>query len=138
MKHNRFLIAGILACLLAFMTGCGGNGSYSVTNPVGEISTPGLLALTYTNFDGIKFGEFFPIGENEILEFHVWVTTDEGSLAIFVTPESDDEDIVYKVRDLQTSEFTFTLDEPGQYNLWLEGDNHKGGYTIEATWKEKP
>ena len=138
MRYKRVLIAGILICILTFMAGCGGNGGYTVTNPVGEISTPNLLALTYTNFDGVRFGEFFPVGENEVLEFHVWVTTEEGSLSIFVTPEGDDENIVYQARDLQTSDFTFTLSDPGQYKLWLEGDHHRGGYTIEAVWKEKP
>lgn len=138
MKKIKYLSLAIIAGLLIQLAGCGGNGGYTVTNPIGEISLPNMLALNYTNFDGVRFGDYFPVGENEILEFQVSILTEEGSLAIFMTPEGDDEKIVYQVRDLQTSEFSFTLDEPGQYKLWLEGDNHKGGYTISAIWKEKP
>lgn len=138
MKYNKLLIASILVCLLPLLAGCGGGSSYSLTNPIGEISTPNLLALTYSNFDGVKLGERYIVGENEILEFHVWVTTDAGSLTIFVTPEGDDQDIIYQARDIQTSDFTFAIDTPGRYKLWLEGDDHKGSYTIEAIWKEQP
>lgn len=135
-------IAAALVCLIAglafLLGGCGGNGGYSVTNPIGEITTPNLLALTYTNFDGVKFGEFYPVGEGEMVEFRVYVQTEEGSLSIFVTPEDNEEMVVYEARDISTSEFTFVLDEPGEYKLWLEGADHKGGYTIEAAWKAKP
>ena len=134
---GKALVAALLAMTI-LLAGCGGGSSYSLTNPIGEVSGPGLLAVNYSNFDGLRFGEFFPVAEGETLVFHVSVLTESGSLSIFVTPEDNEDLIVYRADDIATSEFTFTLTEPGQYKLWLQAENHKGGYTISAEWKENP
>lgn len=134
---GKALVAALLAMTI-LLAGCGGGSSYSLTNPIGEVSEPGLLAVNYSNFDGLRFGEFFPVAEGETLVFHVNVLTESGSLSIFVTPEDNEDLIVYRADDIATSEFTFTLTEPGQYKLWLQAENHKGGYTISAEWKENP
>jgi hypothetical protein len=131
---SKALVAALLAMSI-LLAGCGGGSNYSLTNPVGEISEPGLLALNYSNFDGLRFGEYFPVAEGETLVFHVNVLTESGSLSIFVTPEDNEDLIVYRADDIATSEFTFTLTEPGQYKLWLEAKDHKGGYTITAEWQ---
>lgn len=125
-------------CAMLFLSGCGGNGGYSVTNPVGEISMPDQIAMSYSNLNGTKFGEHFPVGDNEILEFQVAVQTESGSLSIYLTDDNNNDMTVYSAKDIPTSEFEFTLDEPGQYTLWLEAEDHKGGYTITVVWKQKP
>jgi nitrous oxide reductase accessory protein NosL len=134
---RKALVAALLAMTI-LLAGCGGGSSYSLTNPIGEVSEPGLLAVNYSDFDGLRFGEYFPVGEGEMIEFSVSVQTEGGSLSIFVTPEDNEDLIVYRAEDIATSDFTFVLDEPGQYKLWLEAEDHKGGYTISAEWKEKP
>ena len=131
---SKALVAALLAMTI-LLAGCGGGSSYSLTNPIGEISGPGLLAVNYSNFDGLRFGDFFPVAQGETLVFHVNVITESGSLSIFVTPEDNEDMIVYRADDIATSEFTFTLTDPGQYKLWLQAENHKGGYSISAEWK---
>ena len=131
---GKALVAALLAMTI-LLAGCGGGSSYSLTNPIGEISGPGLLAVNYSNFDGLRFGDFFPVAQGETLVFHVNVITESGSLSIFVTPEDNEDMIVYRADDIATSEFTFTLTDPGQYKLWLQAENHKGGYSISAEWK---
>jgi len=125
-------------CAILLLSGCGGNGGYSVTNPVGEIAMPDQIALNYSNLNGKKFGEHFPVGENEILEFQVAVQTVGGTLSIYLTDDNNNDMTVYSAKDIPTSEFEFSLDEPGQYTLWLQAEDHEGGYSITAAWKQKP
>lgn len=123
----------LLLSFLIILTGCTSGGGYQVTNAIGETSTPGMLAMTYDNFNGTKFGDFYPVAPGETVEFLVNVETLDGSLTIYVTPESDENMIVYKAEDIQTSEFSFIIDDPGEYALYLSADDHKGGYVIQVT-----
>lgn len=74
----------ILVLLLSVMllSGCASESGYKLTKPIGEVSTPELLALSYDYFDGVKFGDHFPVASGEIVEFHVNVETRGGSLTI--------------------------------------------------------
>jgi len=123
----------VILALLLLMTGCSSSDGYQVTKAVGEVSTPEMLAMNYENFDGTKFGDFYPVAEGETVEFQVYVETIEGSLTIYITPEEDENTVVYEAEDIPTSEFTFVIDEPGVYSLYISAENHKGGYTITTT-----
>ncbi len=135
MAKKIFLMTIVLMVLLS---GCSSSSSYSLTKPVGEISNPELLALSYENFNGKKFGDFYPLGEGETVEFHVVVETISGSLTIYVTLDDDSDETVYIAEDISTSEFYFTIDEPGEYELYLVGENHKGGYSISNSRTYNP
>lgn len=121
----------LLSTLLLLLSGCSSGDGYHISKPVGEVSTPELLALSYDNFDGLKFGDFYPVAEGETVDFQVNVETRGGSLTIYLTPEDDKNVIIYKVENIPTSEFSFTIDEPGEYALYLEANDHQGGYSIK-------
>lgn len=128
-------------CCLIFVLllfGCSSDKSYSVTKPVGEVQLPELLAMSYDNFQGTKMGDFYPVAEGERVEFKVKVDTRSGSLSIYLRPEENRDTYIYKAENIQTSEFSFTIDTPGQYMLYLVGEDHQGGYAITTVRTMKP
>jgi hypothetical protein len=40
------------------------------------------------------------------------VETLQGSLTIYLTTQDDQNNVVYEAKDIQTSDFTFTIDDP--------------------------
>lgn len=124
--------------LVFLLTGCSSQSSYTVTKPVGEVKLPEVLGMSYDTFNGTKFGDFYPVAEGESVEFQVTVETRGGSLSIYLRPEENKETIVYKAENIQTSEFSFTIDKPGMYGLYLEGKDHQGGYSIKNIRTMKP
>jgi hypothetical protein len=133
---KKMLVLATVFMLL--LSGCSGSSGYSVTKPVGEVSNPVQLALSYENFNGKKLGDFYPVATGELIDFHVYVETRSGSLTIYLTPEDDRDKIIYIAEDIPSSEFSFTIDQPGEYVLYLVGENHKGGYSITNTRTHNP
>lgn len=128
----------LLFTILLFLSGCSSGGGYHLSKPVGEISEPEILALSYDNFDGVKFGDYYPVAAGETLNFQVNVETKSGSLTIYLTPVDDQDTVVYKAENIQTSQFSFTIDEPGEYALYLDANEHQGGYSIKNTRTMNP
>ena len=132
---KKFLL---LFAVLLLLYGCSSESGYKVTKPIGEVSTPELLALSYENFDGKKFGDHYPVAAGETVDFQVSVDTRGGSLTIYLALEDGQGETVFKSEDIQTSEFSFTIDEPGEYALYLEAKDHQGGYSIKTVRSMNP
>jgi hypothetical protein len=58
----------------------------------------------------------------------VKVTTKKGSLDAYIY--KDEEEYSYEGHDIQTSEFTVTLSDPGDYTIKVDSSRHKGSFSF--------
>ncbi len=68
--------------------------------------------------------------EGEPLELEANIITEKGKLSILIYETGNKENIVYEARDIPTSRFMIELTEPGDYELWLEAEDHSGSYDL--------
>lgn len=88
---------------------------------------------SYARFNGDKNYTFTVKEEVLPLVVNVHITTEEGVLSVSVHEKDNPENRPYEGNDLQTSDFTVTINESGKYVISLYADDHKGGYSF--TWE---
>lgn len=118
--------AGLLFLLLLALLGLGGCSfqfGYSGNNSTHEMSG------SYYKFSGDKDKEI-TLEEGETLDILVDIVTKEGIIDVSIM--DDNEVYIYEGNDLQTTSFTVTLSEPGEYTLKVEAKDHKGSFSL--TW----
>ena len=119
----------ILLSLLFMCTASSCESGYKTVN-ARESNTPGIISMSYTSFDGTKIGDFLHVFEGEPLELEANIITEKGKLSILIYETGNKENIVYEARDIPTSRFMIELTEPGDYELWLEAEDHSGSYDL--------
>lgn len=116
----------IMVLMVSNLVSCSG-GSYRIT--IGEInSTQNVMSGKYNSFSGYYFKKV-KLEDGENLKVAFSVDTEKGILNAKVI-DSDGKTI----KTLSTGE-TVTINQPGQYKLQVEGDKHKGNFTL--CWKIK-
>ncbi len=135
-KKTGLLSALIFA--LAFISGCT-YGSGSSTGSV-EINTFSRMSASYQKFSGYKTADLH-VKEGETLEVSVNIVSKKGKLDFIIIRKADKkaeknqkDETVYEKNDLPTSEFRVTLDKPGDYDITVTAEEHKGSYKV--TWQE--
>ena len=116
----------ILALLILSLVACSGSSSIIT---VGEIK-PSENALTgeYHSFSGYYFKKV-KLKEGEILKVKFSAETEKGNLIAKVL---DSEGETIKTLNPDDS---VTLNQSGRYKLQVEGEKHKGNFTL--SWKKE-
>ena len=117
----------ILIVILLGLTGCSRNFTFELGSI--ESNTDTKMKMTYKRFDGVK-DRTLTVKEGEPVEINVAIKTKDGTLNASIYNE--DFDYSYEGKDIPTSTFSVTLDEPGNYTIKVEGDMHEGSYSF--TW----
>jgi uncharacterized cupredoxin-like copper-binding protein len=121
----------ILLMLAGILSGCSRASSFTVVAGV-ENNTKRSMSMTYEKFDGKKMAEEpIHVAKGEEVVVKVDIVTEDGSITVYIAPESDPKDYVLESHDIATSQFTVTLSEEGDYLLRIEADDHKGSYSID-------
>lgn len=121
MKKSAMLL--LLLVLVLSLGGCAANISIgSVAN-----DSEHKMSASYMLYSGTKEREL-TVEDGESVVVTVKVKTIKGSLNAYIYNE--DEEYSYEGHDIQTSEFTVTLDEPGDYTIEVEADKHKGSFSF--------
>lgn len=123
---REMAIFSILSLIIFSLTACSG-GSSIIT--VGEIK-PSENAITgeYHSFSGYYFKKV-KLKEGDTLEVTFSAETEEGNLIAKVI-DSEGE----TVKTLNPED-TVTLSHPGKYKFQVEGEKHKGNFTL--SWNKK-
>ncbi|OPX43456.1 hypothetical protein CLHUN_26030 [Ruminiclostridium hungatei] len=139
---NRLMLLFAALLAIAAISGCTyGSG---VTRGSVEVNTFSKMSMSYQKFSGYKTTKV-KVGDGEAIEVSVAIVTTEGKLDLEISKKTDsgaanrteaekgrEEETIYQGTDLPTSDFKVKLDKPGNYEITVEGDEHKGSYKI--TW----
>jgi hypothetical protein len=119
---KRLWIASVFTLMLVSLVGCSG-GSYTIT--VGEIGTrPNEISGEYRSFSGHYF-KTVKLEDGETLYVTFSEETIKGKLIAKVIDSDGNTKETLKNGD------SVTISEPGQYKLQVEGEKHKGKFTID-------
>lgn len=94
-----------------------------------ENNTSTQMSMSYKKFDGVKDRQL-TVKEGESVEINVDIETEDGTLDAYIYNE--ELEYSYEGKDIETSTFTVTLTEPGEYTIKVEADMHEGSYSF--TW----
>lgn len=120
-----------LLVISGILFSCSGANGPTVVAGV-EKNTKNSMSMTYEKFDGKKESEEpIHVAKGEEVVVKVDILTQDGSITVYIAPESDPKDYVLESHDIATSQFTVTLSEEGDYLLRIEADDHKGSYSID-------
>lgn len=122
-------LIAMLLLLISIFTACSGGFSNSITLSR-EFNTPSSLSMSYMKFNGSKMGEFVHVPEGKTVEIRTSVVTEGGELAIVISRDNKSGEVVYRADNIQTSEFIITISGKGEYLIWFEAKDHKGGYSL--------
>ncbi|MBW8382049.1 MAG: hypothetical protein K0M69_05955, partial [Youngiibacter sp.] len=64
------------------------------------------------------------------VEIRTAVVTEGGELSIIISRDNKNGEVIYRADNIKTSEFTITLSGKGEYMIWFEAKDHKGGYNL--------
>lgn len=121
MKKTALIL--LVLAMMAGLTGCISNLSIGSV----ENDSEHKMSASYMLYSGTKEREL-TVEDGETVVVTVDVKTDKGSLDAYIYNE--DEEYSYEGHDIQTSEFTVTLTEPGDYTVKVEADKHKGSFSF--------
>ncbi len=93
------------------------------------LDTPTAAARTYDRFDGSYFATNITVDTIPVV-LQVEVETYSGSFDILITESENKDNVIDAYRDIQTGQYEITLSDPGMYDVWVEGSDHEGGFTI--------
>lgn len=111
----------LLVLLLSNLIACSG-GSYAIS--VGEVeSTKNSIVGEYNSFSG-KYFKKVHLKEGESYTITFSVTTEKGELIAKVIDSNGETLETLSAGD------TFTLNEFGRYKLQVEGEKHRGSFTL--------
>lgn len=92
-----------------------------------SIHTPGSIAMSYASFNGF-YGILLHLDETEVVHLTIAVTSEAGELNVSI---NDANGISYLNKiAVPSSGFDFKINKPGDYNITLNADHHKGGFKI--------
>lgn len=111
--------------LLFSLAGC--SKSFSFELGAFENNTSTQMSMSYKKFEGVKEKKI-TVKEGEPLVVTVDIETKDGALDAYIYNE--DLEYSYEGKDIQTTNFTVTLTEPGKYTIKVKGDMHEGSYSF--------
>lgn len=120
---KRLLTVLLILAMAIGLSGC----SRSIFIGSVENTSEHKMSASYLMFSGTKETEL-TVEDGETVTVTVKVTTKNGSLDAYIFNE--DEEYSYEGHDIQTSEFTVVLSEPGNYTIKAEASRHKGGFSF--------
>lgn len=107
--------------LVTALVACSG-GSYTIT--VGNIDSKETdISGEYNSFTGHYFKKL-KVGDGEKLTLTYKVSTDKGELVAKVIDKKGNT-----IKTFENGE-SFSLNEPGEYKLQVEGNEHKGSFSL--------
>ena len=127
---GKMLAAAGMALLLSvvFLL-CGCVASTSPVKPE-EPEMHTALRDGQTVYNGTE-RRFYQVEAGKTGELRIAVRAESGSLNISLFPTEEPERFCYRGRDIPTSAFSVTLQEPGEYTVWIEAEDFAGSYTFE-------
>lgn len=120
---KKVFISSIVAILILGFCGC----SRSLSIGAVENNTTHKMSASYIRSTGTHERKI-TLEEGEIIEVSVKIKTESGSIAAFISRE---DKVYYEGHDIETSSFTVSLADPGEYTIQVDTNKHKGGYTFE-------
>lgn len=112
--------------IIAMAIGLSGCSKYISIGSV-ENSSEHKMSASYLMYSGSKEREI-TVEDGETVTVTVKVTTKKGSLDAYIY--KDEEEYSYEGHDIQTSEFTVTLSDPGDYTIKVDANRHKGSFSF--------
>lgn len=95
-----------------------------------ENVTSGKMTASYMSFTGTKECSV-NVKEGEPIDIKADIETKKGIIDVYIYKDKDNYE--YEGHDLETSNFTVTLSDPGDYTIKVVTKKHKGSYTFQ--WK---
>lgn len=87
------------------------------------------ISMSYEKFSGCK-QRLIEVKDNAPFVITVDIVSESGSIDVYITRENGQEGHSYEGHSIQTSIFTVTLTEPGNYTIQVEAKKHIGGYSF--------
>jgi major membrane immunogen (membrane-anchored lipoprotein) len=112
--------------ILAMAIGLSGCSKYISIGSV-ENNSEHKMSASYMLYSGTKETEL-TVDDGETVTVTVKVNTKKGSLDAYIYNE--DDEYSYEGHDIQTSDFTVTLSEPGDYTIKVDASRHKGSFSF--------
>lgn len=119
------LIYPLMLILFLGLAGCTKNFTFEIGAV--EYSDFNSMSMSYKKFDGVK-DKHIIVEEGKPLEIRVSFETKDGMLDAYIFNE--DLEYFYEGKDVETSSFTVTLTEPGDYTIKVDADMHEGSYSF--------
>lgn len=123
---NRYVIFTMLGLILLF-SGCS-NETETIIGGI-EDNSPTQLSMSYETFTGFR-QSIIRVPENKQVVVRIDIETETGSINAYIARDNDRDDSVYEGNKIQTSTFTVTLKEPGEYTLRVDAKKHTGSFTF--------
>ncbi len=113
--------------ILLTLGGCSGNIEICST----EHNTSNAMSASYYQFSGTKQTKLTVEG-GKTVEITSDIVTKKGTLDVLIYEKGEKakENYNYQGSDLQTSNFTVTLNKPGDYIIEVKAKKHKGSYSF--------
>lgn len=130
MKKHCIIIMATLS-LAAITGGCAFGGGITIGSV--EQNTPTKMSMSYSKFDGYR-KTTIKVEENQPVTVMVAIVSEKGSLDAYIALDNDQAITAYEGHNIPTSSFVVTLNEPGNYTLRVDANDHKGSYAFN--WGE--
>lgn len=133
MRKTIFLIAIILFSTI-MITACSNDSTTLYKSS--EFRTNNSVSIKYERLNGIldePEDEPITVYDDETCTFKFDITTESGKLDISI--EDENGKVVYNKVEVPTSNFKFIVDKAGEYIVYFEAENHKGGFKL--VWEYK-
>ncbi len=122
MKKFAIVLAVIF---IAVFSGCTvGSGTALMMQ---ETNTASRMSAEYKKFSGYK-KTTVKLSQDEEKEVSVSIVTEKGKIDLEIVHE--DGEVAYEGNDLETTDFTVTLNKSGKYTVRVDTKKHVGSYDI--------
>ncbi len=126
-KLSVIVLGAIILLSLVSCTAC----SFPSINPFEKNISTSSMSMDYDSFSGQK-ATTLSLKENESIDVEIDIVTKGGKISLSIVNE--DSKSIYKGIDIPTSAFSVTLNEKGKYEITVNGEKHKGSFSV--FWKK--